>query len=52
MVNKIFFGIVGVLVYVFAMNWVFNHINAWVSIAMGVGLAYYILTNFINKINQ
>jgi len=40
MLNKVFFGVVGVAVYLYATIWVFNHINPWISIAMFAGLIY------------
>jgi hypothetical protein len=52
MVNKIFLGIIGVLIYIFAMSWVFNHVNPWASIAMGVILVYGSIINLLNKKNK
>lgn len=49
---KIFFGVVGLLVFIFALNWTFNHVNPWLSIVLLLTGIFIVLKLIQNKIKK
>lgn len=43
--KTVFFYILTILVIIFVLAWLFNHVNAWVSIAVAIVAVYYFLTH-------
>lgn len=50
--EKFFLYGVLLILYVVGIFWVFNHVNVWISFAMGVGLVYFLLRKLGKLISQ
>lgn len=48
MFNKSFFAILGILAYIYAINWVYNHVNVWFALALFIGGVYFSLSKLLN----
>lgn len=50
-INKIFLNFICISIYIFIVNWTFNHIDAWVGIGIFV-LGLFISTKLLFKNKQ
>lgn len=49
---KLSFKIIAFLIYAYGCAWAFNHVNAWIGIAMAIAMVIYLADKFYTYIKS